>query len=72
MGESRADAGEFKGRGTGAAKPSDPFIVLRQDTVENLSLSVVPQKNANMMGTKCLHTCAIKNEFFRVGDLAQL
>lgn len=44
MGESRGDAGEFKGRGTGAAEPSDPFIVLRQGTAENLSLSVVPKR----------------------------
>lgn len=69
-GESRGDAGEFKGRGTGAAEPSDPFIVLTQDTAENLSLSVVPQKNANMMGTKYLHTCAIKNEFFSLAATA--
>lgn len=44
MGESRADAGEFKGRGTGAAVLSDPLIVLRKGTAENLSLSVVPKR----------------------------
>lgn len=64
------EQGRCKRRGTGAAEPSDPFIVLRQDMAENLSLSVVPQKNANMMGTKCLHTCAIKNEFFSLAATA--
>lgn len=43
---------------------SDPFIVLRQGTAENLSLSVVPKRMQNVMGTKCPHTCAIKYEFF--------
>lgn len=39
-----------KGGARELPEPSDPFIVLRQGTAENLSLSVVPKRMQNVMG----------------------